>query len=138
MLYESAKMMAMPIWLSIDMAKLWRNTSGSTSIAIAIELQTSNARQFMIGAAAVFAITCSFIGSPPSSSCTVADASRFSRAHQSGRPHDQHQHHHQIRQHRRGLRDRNGQELFEKPGALARIDPEPAHDIHQRPVERNG
>src|SRR5689334_7355629 len=98
MLYESAKMMAMPIWLSIDRAKLWRNTSGSTSIAIAIELQTSNARQFMSGDAGVFAITCSFIGLPASSSGILPGASRFPRAHQSGGPHDQHQHHHQIRQ----------------------------------------
>src|SRR5690242_13944921 len=97
-------MMAMPIWLSIDSAKLCRNTSGSAIITSASAPQPTSRLTLSTGIVAVFGIATSFIGRLS----FWRGGSSLASPEQPGGTHDQHQHHEQIRQHRGGLRNGDG------------------------------
>src|SRR3954470_3299863 len=115
-------MIAIPIWLSIDNAKLCLKMSGMHTMNSAIAPQTSTRRPLITATADVFVITPSFMRAPLA-------ASRLPRAQEAGRTHDQHQHHHQIGQDRRGLRDSDGRELFQQTGGALEIDAEVTQPI---------
>src|SRR5882672_6027603 len=98
-------MMAMLIWLSMDSANPCRKTRGSEAITSAVALQSAKRRRV--------------------SERTVGSrwlSSRLTRPHQAGGPDDEHQDHQQIGEHRRCLRDGDGQDL---PQAGARCDVKP-------------
>src|SRR6185436_14877667 len=104
-------MMAMPICESIDRAKPWLNTSGSNaknSKAAAQKMMRLEANAFM----------------------TAAPRSGR-RASEAGRPHDQHQHHQQIRHHRRRLRNRDRPQAAPR-GLRRNADADLAEQIQHR------
>src|SRR5258708_20570843 len=92
-------MTAMPICESIDSAKLWVKTSGSTA------KMSATASQNAIRRAVSTLPALAPCGSGRIS--MLVSTSTLPRPHQPARTHDQHQHHQQIRQNRCGLRNRD-------------------------------
>src|SRR5258706_13284350 len=129
MLYDSAKMMAMPICDSIDKAKLCEKMNGRTAKATATALQKTILRAVSTRVMAALRDKCL--------ASVSARASSIPRTHWSAWPHDEHQHHQQVRQHGSGLR--NGDRPEPMP-QRRRCDmyAGPGENVEHRIVERDG